>query len=200
ADSAGGPVWLATSGFEPRASLTVFTMIEPLIVPLAVGVSATESTVWPALAGLKAPLTRPPRGVPVGPDSDTGKPKTQAAEAGLAVSVGAQAQEVTVAVAKMVPVTGVVLGWVTTTAPVAGRGVGTVIAPCSAGGTSVFVATPVHSGLGVTPTAGATPVQYADGGELRGLMAGTPPTVAVHPRTPAAAFGGPVMGAPPPAP
>src|SRR5262249_12634229 len=92
ADSAGGPVWLATSGFEPSASLTVFTMIEPLIVPLAVGVSATESTVWPALAVLKATVTGPPCGFQLAPDSDTGKPKTQAAEAGPAGSGGGQAE------------------------------------------------------------------------------------------------------------
>jgi hypothetical protein len=115
---------------------------------------------------------------------------------GLAVSVGPWVWKVTVAVAEMVPATGVVLGWVTTTAPVAGAGVGTVIDPCNAGGTNAGAVTPVHSGLGVMPVPGATVVQYAAGVVLRVFVAVTPPTVAVSPGTPAAVFGAPVMDAP----
>src|SRR5262245_29932717 len=165
------------------------------MAPVALGVSVTESTVWPALAVLKATVTGPPCAFQLAPPSDTTWPLPP--EAGLAVSVCAPTvPKVTVAVAEMVPATGVVLGWVTTTAPVAGAGVGTVIAPCSAGGTSVPVAMPVHSGLGTAGGTAATAVQYADGVVLRVLVAVTPPTVAVNPGTPAAAFGEPVMDAP----
>src|SRR5262249_7614088 len=113
--SAGGPVWFATSGFAPSASLTVFRVIEPLMAPLALCVSVTESTVGPALAVVKATVTGPPCGFQLAPASDTtcpGPAKQPPPEAGLAVSVATSVWNVTVAVAEMVPATGVVLGWV----------------------------------------------------------------------------------------
>src|SRR5262245_18937751 len=136
--SAGGPVWLATSGIGPVASLTVSTVIEPVKAPLVSGASCTESAVWPELAVVKATVTGPPCGFQLEPDSDTDVPPPQPPEKlGLAASVGAAVWMVIVAEAVTArgPPTGVVLGSVTVTVPFGGVGLGTVSVPLNAGGT-----------------------------------------------------------------